>query len=454
MNKTDVRREPSRARTARPTKVLTSGPNLSAFKSTAAATWALFSGLALVMMGNGLNGSLLGVRSEAEGFGLAVGGIVMACYFAGFLAGSHYATHVLGTVGHIRVFAALASTASTTVLLHATFVNPVVWGAMRFLFGLCMAGLYVVVESWLNHMATNETRGRLLSIYMVISMGGVSIGQALLTVADTNGFGLFILASVLVSMSLVPVSLSSTSAPPLGLPEPMSIRAIAEIVPTGLVTAFFVGAGAGTLLGIGAIYGATVDMPPSRIALFLSAPMIGAMIAQLPIGMLSDRISRRTVILVVSALAAAVSAGPLFVDPNSLWAIGFMFLLGALTFPLYSLGIAYTNDWLPAEKILGASGALVRVNGTGAVIGPVVTAILMALLSARLFFWGLVVAHLAIVVYVIFRIAVIEAPDVDRQRDFVVIPFRSSSAVALLHPRRRRLRGIPKPVRRRKRPPD
>jgi len=441
-------------KSARRATALTSGPNLSAFKSTAAATWALFSGLALLMMGNGLNGSLLGVRSEAEGFGLAVSGIVMACYFAGFLAGSHYATHVLGTVGHIRVFAALASSASTTVLLHATFVNPVVWGAMRFLFGLCMAGLYVVVESWLNHMATNETRGRLLSIYMVISMGGVSIGQALLIVADTNGFGLFILASVLVSMSLVPVSLSSTSAPPLGLPEPMSIREIASIVPTGLVTSFFVGAGAGTLLGIGAIYGATVGMTSSRIAVFLSAPMIGAMIAQLPIGMVSDRISRRLVILIVSILAAVVSAGPLFVDANSLWAVGFMFLLGAMTFPLYSLGIAYTNDWLPAEKILGASGALVRVNGTGAVIGPVVTAILMAVFSPALFFWGLAIAHLAIAAYVVFRISVIEAPDVDRQRDFVAFPFRSSSTVALLHPRQRRGRDIPKPVRRRKRPKD
>jgi MFS family permease len=420
-------------------------------RSLVVSVWALFLGLALVMVGNGLQGSVLGVRSEAEGFGVAVGGLVMACYFAGFLVGSHFATHALGTVGHIRVFAALASTASSVALMHAVFPNPVVWALLRFVFGLCIAGLYVVVESWLNQAATNETRGRLLSIYMVVSMGGYAAGQALLPVADTNGYVLFVLASILVSISLVPVTLSAATAPPISLPEPMSISKLIRLVPTGVVTVFFVGTAAGTLLGMGAIYAATVGMTTGRISTFLIAPMLGAIVGQIPIGWLSDRVSRRIVILVVSSAAAVSAAVPLMVDTDSAVVVLMMFALGAFAFPLYSLAIAYTNDWLPPEGILGASGALVRINGAGAVVGPVVAALVMARWGPSWFFWGLVLPHLAVACFVMVRIFIIEAPDVSRQRPHVAFPARSTVAVALLHPRRRRPGDNPRPKRRRPR---
>ncbi|MEZ5165797.1 MAG: hypothetical protein R2695_04635 [Acidimicrobiales bacterium] len=203
--------------------------------SPALAVRGLFAGIALLMVGNGLQGSLLGLRAESAGFSLVVTGVVMGLYFAGFLAGGRLAPRLLTGVGHIRVFAALASTASSAVLVHAVLVSPLSWGLMRFTTGMCMAGLYIVCESWLNELATNETRGRLLSMYMVVMMGGMTVGQFLLDVADTDGFVLFALASILVSLSLVPVTLYEAGNPPVRRHEGLSVREVHRRVPVGAV---------------------------------------------------------------------------------------------------------------------------------------------------------------------------------------------------------------------------
>lgn len=412
--------------------------------SVAAATWALFVGLALVMVGNGLNGSVLGVRSQEEGFSLAVTGIIMASYFCGFLAGTMYAERALKSVGHIRVFAALASSASCVVLLQALSVTPLTWMGTRFLFGGCMAGLYVVVESWLNDLATNQTRGRILSVYMIVTMGGVAAGQALLNVDDSSGFTLFIIVSVLVSISLVPITLSASSAPPLAVPEPMGLRALAARAPTGLVASFFSGAGAGALIGMGAFYASAVGMSSARISLFLAAPMLGALVFQWPIGWLSDKLPRRGVLFAVAVAAAITPLLALVADPSSLLAIVAMFFMGGAMFPFYSLTVAYTNDWLKAEEILGASGTLVRINGTGAIFGPLLAAGLMATYGPRLFFWTITAIFTLVSAFILYRIFVRDALPQERQRRHVNFPARASSVAANLIPRRRRnAEGVP-----------
>lgn len=418
---------------------------LLARSSTVAATWALFLGLGFVMVGNGLQGSLLGVRSEAEGFGLTISGLIMAAYFAGFFAGSLYAERALAVVGHIRVFAALASLASSTVLIHAIFINPPVWFAMRFVFGLCMAGLYVVVESWLNELATNETRGKLLSVYMLVTMGGVAIGQLLLNVADTNGFTLFVLVSVLVSLALVPISLSATTGPRTAVPTRTSIAAVWKVVPTGLITSFLVGLSSGTLFAMSAIYASTVGMGPRRLPFFLAAPMVGALATQLPIGWISDRIPRRGVIFAVSVVATLASLAPITMRPGNNLVLVAMFVLGGTIFPLYSLGIAYTNDWLRPDQILGASGAQVRVNGGGAVLGPIVAAVAMSVFNPDWFFWTMAFGSALIAVWISYRIYVVEAAPIESQRRYVPFPSRASSMAAHLIPKRNRAEPWPVP---------
>lgn len=404
--------------------------------SVAAATWALFVGLGFVMIGNGLNGSALGVRTEAEGFSLGVVGIIMAAYFVGFLAGTKYAEWGLKNVGHIRVFAALASAASSVVLLQPLFVTPVSWMATRFLFGACMAGIYVVVESWLNDLATNKTRGRILSVYMIVSMGGIGVGQLLLNIEDEAGFTLFVLASVLVSVSLVPITLSASSSPPLAVPEPMGLRTLVERVPTGLASSFFSGAGAGALMGMGPVYASQVGMSSGRLSLFLAAPMFGALVFQWPIGLLSDRLPRRGVLLGVAMVTAATPLLALAVEADSLVAVVAMVLIGGSLYPFYSLGVAFTNDWLKPEEILGASGTLVRVNGSGAVVGPLLAAVLMGQFGPRLFFWTITGTFAMISAYILVRVIVKDPLPRERQRRFVAFPARASAMAANLLPRR------------------
>lgn len=409
-------------------------PNLS----TAAASWALFAGIALLMLGNGLQGSLLGIRSEYEGFSAGATGLVMTFYFVGFLAGSRAATRALRTVGHIRVFAALASMASTATLVHAIAITPVTWGLMRFTTGLCMAGLYVVFESWINELASNATRGRLLALYMVVTMGGVAGGQFLLNLADPRGFELFIIASVLISLSLVPVSLSGNSSPPTRVPEPMSLRELASIVPTGLAVSALVGMAHGSLLGMGAVYAARAGMSPGQIAVFMGAPMVGGVVLQFPIGILSDRVPRRGVMFAVAIAATASAVGLLFVPVASAASFALMFAVGGFSFPLYSLGIAYTNDWIRPEQAMGASSSLVTMNGVGAILGPLMSAALILTLGTGMFFVSLIMTHGAIAVYLAYRIAARDALPMSRQGRFQAIPARASAtAIGILGRRKR-----------------
>ncbi len=345
---------------------------------TVAGMWALFLGLGLLMVGNGLNGSVIGVRSGLEGFGVAVTEVIMAGYFAGFLLGPPTVVQMIPSVGHIRVFAGLASVASSAVLIHSITVFA--------------------------------TRSDPRAIYMIVSMGGMAIGQLLLSIADPAGFTLFVVASVLVSMSLVPIALAATATPPpIRLPERVTTRELADLVPTGAVGAFMNGAAVGVLLGMGAVYATASGLSLDRTALFLAAPMIGAIVFQWPVGWISDRVPRRGVIFVVAA--AAVIAAVLALTPaDNPGVLALMLLLGGATFPLYSLVVSYTLDWTPAGQIVAMSGALVRLSGAG-----------------------------AIAAYVAYRIAAKDALPIERRRRFIIVPARASELV---------LRLAPKPMRR------
>ncbi|MXZ86064.1 MAG: MFS transporter [Acidimicrobiia bacterium] len=391
------------------------------------AARALLVGMLFIQVGGGLQGVLLGVRTESEGFGLAVSGIVMAAFYLGFMIGTRLAEHFLAAVGHIRVFAALASVASAVSILHLLWINPAAWALLRMLFGLCIAGVLVVVESWLNDMATNATRGRLLSMYMVSSMGGLTLGQLLLNGGDPFGFELFVISSVLISAALVPITLSATSAPPLTVPEPLSLRQLISRAPTGVVTAFCSGISHGTLLGVGAVYAAYEGLPPSRIALFLVSATAGAIAFQWPVGSLSDRVSRRAVIFAAAAVAAAIAGILPLIKPGSGLSLVLVFCFGGATFPLYSLAIALTGDWVPSSQLNGASAALVRTAGVGSIIGPVAGGVVMSLTAPWTFFLVLVGAHAVVVAYTGWRIVAREGVPVDEQGECVPWSTRASA---------------------------
>ena len=253
------------------------------------ALWTLLIGFAMLMVGNGLNAAVLGVRTVDEGFGVRTTGVVMACYFAGFLLGPPAVLRMLSAVGHIRVFASLASIGSCAVLVHFVWISPLSWGAMRVVFGFCMAGLFVVVESWLNDASTPSSRGRTLAVYGIVSMGGLAMGQLLIATGEADGPTLFAVASILVSMSFVPMALAAaTDAPPVRVAERLGIRELLGVAPTGVIGMLLTGASHGIVLGLGAVYATGAGFGATRTAVFVAAPAIGA-----PAAAVADRFGVR-----------------------------------------------------------------------------------------------------------------------------------------------------------------
>ncbi len=404
------------------------------------ALWTLFVGFAMLMVGNGLNLALIGVGMVDQGFGVRVSGYVMACYFVGFLLGPAVVITWLSGVGHIRVFAGLASIASCVVLIQYVWISPFSWALMRLIFGFCMAGLYVVVESWLNDASTPRNRGRTLAVYMIASMGGLGLGQLLIATGDPEGPGLFILASVLVSMSFVPIALGATTeAPPVRRWPRLRMRELAQRAPTGLVGMVFTGASHGILFGLSAVYATRAGFSARETALFLALPSIGALVLQWPIGWASDRLPRRGVVFVVATLGASTCALLAVTPAGNPVVLPMMFVLGGLTFPLYSLLLSHTLDRSAPGTAMSASGTSLRVNGVGAVLGPIIAASIMATFGEASFFWCLVVTHGMIAVYVAYRLIVEDSLPIGRQLPFVPMPARATGfAVRLASMTRRR----------------
>lgn len=363
------------------------------------AAWALFAALALLMLGNGLVGVLIGVRSELEGFNTTVTGLVMAAYFAGFLVGSRVTPRVMERVGHIRVFAGLSSLVAATALTHALLVSPVTWMLLRLVFGFAMAGLYVVVESWLNDLVSSENRGRVMAIYMVVSMGGLGIGQFLV------GFGapiqptMFIVAGTLMILAVAPISLSINDAPFFELPPKARYRDLWESAPLGVVTAVGAGVANGALVAMASVYAVQVGVPSGRTGLFVAAAAIGSVALQYPMGMISDSIGRRRSILAATFAAVAVGATAPWLGAQSWELIGAMFLLGGLSFPMYSLALSHVVDVLPSGQAVTGSVAVVFLTGIGSIFGPLSASVSMALFGPDGFFWAIAVVHLAIGIY-------------------------------------------------------
>ena len=351
------------------------------------SSWALFLGILLLMVGNGLQGSLLGVRASIEHFSPELMGYVMAGYFVGFLGGSQLTPILLRRVGHIRVFAALGSLISAAFIIYAAVVDPITWFLMRVLVGFCFSGVYVVAESWINDASTNENRGSALSLYLIVQMVGIVAGQLLLNLGDPGGYDLFVLISVLVSVSFAPILLSVSPAPFFDASKPMTLRELFDASPLGAVSALMLGGVFGAMFGMGAIYASEIGLSVFEISIFMAVIFAGGVVLQYPIGVASDIFDRRLLIIAVAAAGLATCllgavAGEAVLFEAFGFEIKFLYvtgaLLGGLTSPLYALLVAHTNDFLEREQMASASGGFVFLNGVGAMLGPVVTGYIMA----------------------------------------------------------------------------
>ena len=402
---------------------------------SAAASWTLFFGLLLIMAGNGLQMVLLGIRSSDAGFSNVATGVMMAGYYFGLFLGSISVPKILNNVGHVRVFGAMAAIASAAVLAHVAIVDPFVWTVMRVMTGFSFAGMYIVCESWLNDQSTNETRGQMLSLYMIVSMGGLALGQLMISLGSETGIGLFLLASVLVSIAVVPILITVGKAPEFSTPEPISLRRIFQISPLAVIGLAINGMAISMVFGMGAVYGKSIGMSSTQIGYFMTAPVIGAMLLQYPVGRLSDRFDRRKVILGVSSTAAIILliAWQFGLDQFSLLLLC-MLLFGGFLFPMYSLCIAHANDFLAPSQMVAVASGLVMVSGAGAIAGSPLAAVCIEFLGVNSFFPLMATAQVATTIVVIIRMTRRASVPTEAQGPFVAIPEAAGAIAATLNP--------------------
>ena len=368
------------------------------------STWTLFLGLALVMLANGLQGTLLGVRAGLEGFSITVTGAIMSGYFVGVLAGSGLAPRLVGLVGHARVFAAMASLASTAALIHAVLVDPWIWFAMRLVSGFALAGLYVAAESWLNDSVGNESRGKLLATYMIVVLAGVGGGQFLLNLGDPADYPLFVIASVLISLALLPVLLTAAPAPDFSAPSPLSLRDLYRLSPLGVVSCFGVGIVQGTLWGMAPVFGEKMGYSIAEITIYSSAIFVGGILFQWPLGWISDRFDRREVLTAILIVASAVAGATFFTGIVSIWpSFAAMLLIGGMCMPSYSICIAHANDFLKPSQMVAASAGLYFVFSAGASLGPFATASVMTALGPTAFYLPVAAVTGGIALFALYR---------------------------------------------------
>jgi len=392
--------------------------------------WALLIGIVLLMLGNGMHFTLIGLRGGIEGFSAAELAIVTSGYFMGFLSGARLTPFLIRRVGHVRVFAALGSFMSAGLIAFPLLTEPWAWTVLRLLIGFCMSGIFVTAESWLNHAASNATRGKVLSAYMIAQTLGIIGAQGLLTLGDAATSVLFIGASILVSVSFAPILLSAIPVPAVEVARPMSLRKLFTNTPLSTVGIFLLGSVFATQSGMGAVFGTQIGMSASQIALFVAMLFAGALVLQYPIGWLSDRMDRRRLIL-GAAVLGAVSCALGWLTGGGLWPLmASAFFAGGVTTPLYALFLAYTNDALSAEDMPSASGGLVFTFGLGAITGPLATGWAMQELGPFAFWLVLGATFVAIALYALYRMTQRSSVPMDETESYLgVLPTASPLAV-------------------------
>jgi MFS family permease len=375
-------------------------------------SWPLLMGVMLLMVGNGVQGTLLGIRGNVEGFTTYQLSYVMSAYFLGFLFGSLLAPRMIRRVGHVRVFAALGSFISAILVIYPVYPDWMAWTLLRVLAGFCFSGIYITAESWINNTASNETRGQALSAYMIVQMLGIIASQVLLNLPDSSGFALFIIPSVLVSLAFMPILLAPTPAPAFDSTRRISFGRLFRISPLGCAGMLLTGGVFSAMFGMASVWGAQEGLDVREISIFVGSLYVGGLVLQYPIGWASDRVDRRMLITGLSVVAALTMMVATFASLSFPALILVALLLGGITNPIYALLIAYTNDFLPREQMAGASAGLIFLNGFGAIFGPIVTGWMMETVGPRGFFLFIGVLYVLLALYAVYRMTRRATPSV------------------------------------------
>jgi MFS family permease len=363
---------------------------------------SLLLGAALLLIGNGLIGTLLALRATAEGFSDGVIGLIMSAYFVGFLSGTWVAPRAVMRVGHIRAFAMFAAVASAAAILHALIIEPLAWGALRVLMGSCLVGLYMVIESWLNVLAPGDRRGKVFATYMAVNFLALAIGQNLIRLYSPESFELFGIVAMLLALSLVPIAATRITQPaPVRQPR-VSWRRLYRASPTAIIGAFGSGIAMSAFWGMGPVMAQRLGYDAAGIAAIMTATLLVGAAIQWPIGAWSDRQDRRVVLAAVMGAASALALIAAILSGAGLWPLMVtMFVFGGLAFTVYPISIALANDFLQPEETLQGASTMLFIHGIGAALGPTLAGLLMDLTGPRglLLHFGAIYAALSAAVW-------------------------------------------------------
>ena len=397
-------------------------------RSTLASLGALLASVGVLLLGGGLLGTLLSLRLGQEGVPASVIGLVMACYSVGFVLGTLYCDRIIQKVGHIRVFAALAAIAACAALAHGLHVNPILWAAMRIIFGFAIAGLYMVAESWLNDRTPREIRGQVLGIYVVITSLALGSGQFILGFVDVTGHHLFSLAAMLMALALVPVALARVPSPELQYTGRVSLRRLYWISPLATVVAFGAGATNGAFFALGPAFAVDIGFSSAEVGVFMGAAVLGGLFLQYLIGRLSDWLDRRRVIMFTALAVSLASVGLVLIQNQpAWWIIPVVVVWGGTNFTLYALSLALAHDFMESHERVPASATLLLVHGIGMIFGPLSLSQVMVGMGPHGLFLGLAVIAALIAGFGWYRDLVGEEIAVDAQERYTATPQASHS---------------------------
>lgn len=385
----------------------------------------------MLMGGSGFLSTLLSLRLQTAGTSSLLIGLVGTAYYAGLTVGSLRAPRVIGQVGHIRAFAAFLSVFTAGTLACALHQGFWLWAALRFIQGLSLSGVFVCVESWLNERAEAGTRGSILASYMIATYGGSGAGQFLIDLGKETSLLPFVASAILLSLAVLPVAMTRIPSPPLDSAAPLSFRKLYAISPLGMTGTSLTGLMLGSFYALGAVYLHEIGLGQTQTATFMSVVIFAGVALQMPIGRLSDRFDRRTVLTGIFFGVGMVSLGLGLALPtgHSLFILGVLF--GGLLFTLYPLCVAHTNDYLTPDQRVSASGGLILVYSVGAAVGPIIAAGVMTGLGPGGLFICIAAAALGMVVFGLWRRRVRTATPNDLQKSYQAMPHTTPMSAAL-----------------------
>jgi len=389
---------------------------------------ALFLGLGFLLFAGGVNGLILPIRGEMEGFTAASLGLLGTGWAIGYVLGCLRTAHLVARVGHVRVFGAMCAVATISILLSLIFITPWVWIPLRGLSGFCFAGAAMVVESWLSDQADEKSRGKIFGIYTMVNLGAATMGQLVLTMGDPSGYIFFVLAAIVYCMALLPTAVSAASSPTPLTTVKLDLPRLWKNSPIAVFAVLMVGISNGAFGTLSAVYAARAGLEISEVAFFAALPVLAGALSQLPIGVLSDRLDRRVVLVGTAFVALAADAVFVLLMPEGVWpnlVAGALF--GAAVFSMYPIIVAHANDHALPGTGIQVSGGLLLVFGVGTIVGPTLAGFAMTSFGNSSLFWITATAHILIILFAIVRLRVRTAVPEEEKSAFRASPMGRSA---------------------------